>query len=77
MRLHRRFEVLPISHHRPRHGVRIRLTALYGALFVLSGAALLGITDILSSGGHIYLPVVPESGGGGTSSDRRAGPAVT
>ena len=32
----------------PRRTVRLRLTALYGALFLVSGAALLTITNILA-----------------------------
>src|SRR6516225_11733002 len=32
------------SRHLPRRTVRLRLTVLYGALFLVSGAALLGIT---------------------------------
>ncbi len=34
----------------PRRTVRLRLTALYGALFLLSGTALLAITNILARG---------------------------
>ena len=67
MRLDRRPEVGPGSPRWSRRTVRLRLTVLYGALFALSGAALLAITDILSSGGHIYVPVVPKRGGGGAS----------
>ena len=32
----------------PRRTVRLRLTALYGALFLASGAGLLAITNILA-----------------------------
>ena len=32
------------SRHLPRRTVRLRLTVLYGALFLVSGAALLGVT---------------------------------
>ena len=34
----------------PRRTVRLRLTALYGALFLASGAGLLTITNILARG---------------------------
>jgi len=34
----------------PRRTVRLRLTALYGALFLLSGAGLLAITNVLTRG---------------------------
>jgi signal transduction histidine kinase len=34
----------------PRRTVRLRLTLLYGALFLLAGAALLGITYVLAAG---------------------------
>ena len=32
----------------PRRTVRLRLTALYGALFLASGAGLLAVTNILA-----------------------------
>ncbi len=67
MRLDRGGEVAPRSSRWSRRTVRLRLTVLYGALFAVSGAALLAMTDILSSGGHIYVPVVPKRGGGGSS----------
>lgn len=41
---------LRMRFHLPRRTVRLRLTALYGALFLLSGAALLGITYGLVTG---------------------------
>jgi hypothetical protein len=36
-----------VGQHLPRRTVRVRLTLLYGALFLLSGAALLAITFAL------------------------------
>jgi len=36
--------------HLPRRTVRLRLTALYGALFLISGAALLGVVFALTAG---------------------------
>jgi len=43
---------------RPRWTVRLRLTALYGALFLLSGVVLLAITDTLASNGPVVLHLV-------------------
>lgn len=55
MRLHSRSELLAM---RPRWTVRLRLTLLYGVLFLLSGAGLLAITDTLASNGPVAIPVV-------------------
>jgi len=50
----------------PRRTVRLRLTALYGALFLASGAGLLTITNILArSWPWPALVVSPDSGGSG------------
>jgi signal transduction histidine kinase len=50
----------------PRRTVRLRLTALYGALFLASGAGLLAITNILArSWPWPALVVSPTSGGSG------------
>jgi signal transduction histidine kinase len=38
--------------HRPRPTVRLRLTALYGTLFLLSGAGLLAITYLIAEAGR-------------------------
>jgi signal transduction histidine kinase len=46
-RLNRRVTQLAVGQHLPRRAVRVRLTLLYGALFVLSGTALLAITYAL------------------------------
>jgi signal transduction histidine kinase len=49
----------------PRRTVRLRLTALYGALFLVSGAGLLAITNILArSWPWPALVVSPDSGSG-------------
>src|ERR1700733_7117503 len=44
--------------HLPRRTIRLRLTALYGLLFTISGAALLVITNVLvrsaTSGGSCH-----------------------
>jgi len=44
MRLHRRLVSLASRPHLPRRTVRLRLTALYSCLFVVSGAVLLAVT---------------------------------
>jgi signal transduction histidine kinase len=46
-RLNRRLTQAAVGQHLPRRTVRVRLTLLYGALFLLSGAALLAITYAL------------------------------
>jgi signal transduction histidine kinase len=49
----------------PRRTVRLRLAALYAALFLVSGAGLLTITDVLVVN-HVAKPVVIRRQGGGT-----------
>ncbi len=46
-RLNRRITQLAVGSHLPHRTVRIRLTLLYGGLFLLSGAALMAITYVL------------------------------
>ncbi len=46
-RLNSRITQLAVGRHLPHRTVRVRLTLLYGALFVLSGAALMAITYVL------------------------------
>jgi signal transduction histidine kinase len=46
-RLNRRLAQIAGVRHRPRRTVRVRLTLLYGALFLLSGAGLLAATYVL------------------------------
>lgn len=51
-----------VALHLPRRTVRRRLTALYGCVFVISGAALLAITNLLvrhTTGGFLFI----QSGG--------------
>src|SRR5689334_23756510 len=55
----------------PRRTVRLRLTAVYGGLFLLLGAALLGITYLLVSK---QLPSTP--GKAGTSTSVQSGSGV-
>ena len=47
MGLHHRLSQLALRPRLPRRSVRLRLTLLYGCLFLLSGAGLLGITYLL------------------------------
>jgi len=58
MGLRDRLTGLAVHAHLPRRTIRLRLTALYGALFLASGAGLLGITYVLvshaSSGCYTY-----------------------
>ena len=77
----------------PRRTVRLRLTALYGGLFLLSGAGLLAITYVLVSGqgpdfhvtrGRVAsvgvvapLPGPSASGRAGPTGPAVAGPGVT
>jgi signal transduction histidine kinase len=54
-RLGSRLTLLAVGHHLPRRTVRVRLTALYGALFLLSGAALMAITyALLVNAGFVF-----------------------
>lgn len=46
-RLNHRITMLAVGNRPPRRTVRVRLTLLYGALFLLSGAALMAITYVL------------------------------
>jgi signal transduction histidine kinase len=51
MRPHLRLATLAVGLRLPRHTVRLRLTTLYAALVLLSGAGLLAIADTLASNG--------------------------
>jgi signal transduction histidine kinase len=59
----------------PSYTVRLRLTLLYGSLFVLSGAALLAITYllVLRFTAHIQITFTP-AGAAGTQGGQLAGP---
>ena len=64
-RLNRRITLLAVGDHLPRRTVRVRLTLLYGALFLLSGAALMAITyALLVNAGFVF---TLQNGHGGTS----------
>lgn len=52
--------------HLPGHTVRVRLTALYGALFFASGAGLLAITFALVAGGRLTVAFQVSGAAGGT-----------
>src|SRR5215468_10225836 len=59
----------------PSYTVRLRLTLLYGSLFVLSGAALLAITYllVLRFTAHLQIIFIP-TGASGTQADQPTGP---
>ena len=65
VRLNRRLRQLGAGERLPRRTVRIRLTLLYGGLFLLSGAALVAITYVLFDQATRYakpeLPRVPHA----------------
>jgi signal transduction histidine kinase len=53
--LSRRLTLLAVGRQLPRRTVRVRLTLLYGALFLLSGAALMAITyALLVNAGFVF-----------------------
>src|SRR5260370_11728148 len=58
MTLHHRLTKLAVRPHLPRRAVRVRLTLIYGGLFLISGAGLLAITYVLvqnaTAGGFSY-----------------------
>ncbi len=64
-RLNKRLTQLAMGRHLPRRTVRVRLTLLYGGLFLLSGAALLATTYVLFERATEYtkphLPKVPRA----------------
>ncbi len=64
-RLNRRITQLAVGQHLPRRTMRVRLTLLYGALFLVSGAALLAITYVLFERATEYtkpqLPRIPHT----------------
>jgi len=63
--LNARIARLAIGRHLPRRTVRVRLTLLYGGLFLLSGAALVAITYVLFQRATEYtkpqLPQIPHT----------------
>ena len=64
-RLQRRLTQIAIRPHLPRRTVRLRLTLLYGGLFLVSGAALLAITYVLVV--HATSGYLPFNGPNGVS----------
>jgi signal transduction histidine kinase len=64
-RLNRRIVRRALGRRRPRRTVRVRLTVLYGALFLFSGAVLLGATYVLFEQATEYrkprLPQIPHA----------------
>jgi signal transduction histidine kinase len=59
----------------PRRTVRLRLTALYGALFLASGAGLLAITNVLARGWPWLFDVSIRTGPPGKAQDIRLSPS--
>jgi signal transduction histidine kinase len=63
--LNRRITQLAVGRHVPRRTVRVRLTLLYGGLFLLSGVALVGTTYVLFQRATEYtqpqLPRIPHT----------------
>jgi signal transduction histidine kinase len=55
-RLNDRLIEMARGRHLPRRTVRVRLTLLYGLLFLLSGAALVGVTYVLFERATAYTP---------------------
>ena len=54
-RLNSRITQLAVGRHLPHRTVRVRLTLLYGGLFLLSGAALMAITyALLVNAGFVF-----------------------
>jgi signal transduction histidine kinase len=64
-RVKQRLTELAVGHRLPRRTVRVRLTLLYGGLFLLSGAALVAMTYVLFERATEYtqppLPQVPHA----------------
>ena len=54
-RLNRRITQLAVGRHLPHRTVRVRLTLMYGGLFLVSGAALMAITyALLVNAGFVF-----------------------
>src|SRR5260370_465691 len=85
MALHPRPTRLAVRPHLPRRTVRLRLTLLYGGLFLIAGAGLLAITYVLvqnataggfsysGANGNVGLSVAMAGSDGGGSRGRPAG----
>jgi signal transduction histidine kinase len=69
-----RFTAASIRPHWPRRTIRLRLTLLYGALFLVSAAGLLAVTYVLVS--HSTGDFVITSSGSGPVSPGPDGPAI-
>ena len=71
-RLNRRITELAVGRHLPHRTVRVRLTLLYGGLFLLSGAALMAIAyALLVNAGFVFTLQ------NGASTAPNSGPAAT
>jgi signal transduction histidine kinase len=70
--LNNRITEMAVGHHLPHRAVRVRLTLMYGALFLLSGAALMAIAyALLTSAGFVFTLQ------GGTGNVPLTGPPAT
>jgi signal transduction histidine kinase len=75
-RANNRLTRLAVGRHLPHRTVRVRLTLLYGALFLLSGAALMAISyALLVNAGFVFTLQNTEVAGPPPSSARRELPA--
>jgi signal transduction histidine kinase len=75
--LNRRITQLATGRHLPRRTVRVRLTLLYGALFLVSGAALMAITFVLLvNAGFVFTLQNGESSGPSASPAQTVGPGL-
>jgi signal transduction histidine kinase len=69
--LNRRITQLAVGRHLPHRTVRVRLTLLYGGLFLVSGAALMAITyALLVNAGFVF--TIGNGASAGTSTANRA-----
>ncbi len=74
-RLNGRITEVAVGRHLPHRTVRIRLTLLYGGLFLLSGAALMGVAyALLVNAGFVFTLPSTEVAGPPPSSARTAPP---
>lgn len=60
--LNGRITQLAVGHHLPHRTVRVRLTLMYGALFLISGAALMAIAYALLTGAGFVFTLQGSSG---------------
>ncbi len=77
-RLNRRITQMAVGRHLPYRTVRVRLTLLYGGLFLVSGAALMAITyALLVNAGFVFTLSERREHPADHGTDRRFGPRTT